>query len=359
MKTLKIIFVNFVLLFIMALFTEISFRSYKAITKEDKDDYRRKNWAGRKNVTNEILDWFSDFDQMKKEHIFRYYPNTSYITKAFSSKTINTDRHGFRRTPSHTIVKKNKVHIFGGSTVFGWGVNDNNTIPSIFQRLSGTQTKNFGVMTYRSRQDLNHLLNNFDYIAPHDTVIFYGGLNDALMGCKQKESIHSHSYVDHFNKNLFYKKSWSRLIDQLLSKSMIYTKINQKIQKKKKQFENKCDKEAFESLASELINVWQMTELFLERKNINFICSLQPTPYTNDFKPNYYGENYDEIISQFYFTFKKRIKDTKLNCFLDSTKIFKEDYFIDSCCHTSKEGNEMIAKHLFEEINKRGFINQP
>ena len=49
--------------------------------------------------------------------------------------------------------------VFGGSTLFGYGSNDQNTIPSLYNQITGKKVLNFGDTGWHSRQSLNQLLN--------------------------------------------------------------------------------------------------------------------------------------------------------------------------------------------------------
>ena len=78
---------------------------------------------------------------------------------------------------------KRKVHVFGGSTIFGYGISDYFTIPSILQKEFNknnykTKVINHGFNTLVVSQQLQRLLKI--PIKKDDIVIFYDGANDVV-----------------------------------------------------------------------------------------------------------------------------------------------------------------------------------
>ena len=76
------------------------------------------------------------------------------------------------------------IFMFGGSTLWGTGSPDRNTIPSELQALLGPEYDiyNFGETGYVSTQELNYLLHRLSLGDIPDTVIFYDGVNDGYAG---------------------------------------------------------------------------------------------------------------------------------------------------------------------------------
>ena len=66
----------------------------------------------------------------KIKHYYKAF--VGWNASEFNGKYINIDENGFRKTQlPENIVNKTKVHFFGGSTMWGYGVKDSSTIPSI------------------------------------------------------------------------------------------------------------------------------------------------------------------------------------------------------------------------------------
>src|SRR5207248_2759198 len=90
-----------------------------------------------------------------------YRPYVLWRRPAFSGKTINIDEHGVRLTPGAVCRPSSfKVFVLGGSTVWGTGSADWNTLPAYLQkelqRVSAKPTcvVNFGESAYVSTQSV-------------------------------------------------------------------------------------------------------------------------------------------------------------------------------------------------------------
>lgn len=113
-----------------------------------------------------------------------FEPYTHWRRKAFSGRFINIDEDGVRRTPKSPLPGARKVFVFGGSTIWGTGVADADTIPALLQRRLGPRydVTNYGESAYVSAQGLNVLLELLSKGARPNIVIFYDGVNDGYAG---------------------------------------------------------------------------------------------------------------------------------------------------------------------------------
>ncbi|MEJ2718625.1 MAG: SGNH/GDSL hydrolase family protein [Deltaproteobacteria bacterium] len=113
---------------------------------------------------------------------------TQFRETAFASKYVNVSPLGFRPIKNQAAWPPTKRHptvfVFGGSTTFGYGVKDDETIPSYLQELireqTGTETQvyNFGRAYYFSSQErvlMEKLI--LEGVVP-DVAIFIDGFND-------------------------------------------------------------------------------------------------------------------------------------------------------------------------------------
>jgi lysophospholipase L1-like esterase len=119
---------------------------------------------------------------------FIYRPWTQFGHPEFHGTLLNTDANGFRvtRAPAPRSGAPVKVHVFGGSTTFGYGVPDAHTMPSYLQTALEAKhpdlsivVKNFGQAFYYSSQELllfMQQLKNGDVPA---VAVFFDGGNDA------------------------------------------------------------------------------------------------------------------------------------------------------------------------------------
>jgi len=112
---------------------------------------------------------------------WRYEPVVGFVEAEHTSRFLNVDQHGIRqnqaeRRPITDI--QDAVWFFGGSTTFGEGVADAETIPARLQNVLGRRVINFGVRNYESLEE-NVLLNHYLRIGFRPAlVVFLDGINE-------------------------------------------------------------------------------------------------------------------------------------------------------------------------------------
>ena len=137
-------------------------------------NYQNAPWAVRH---------FAEYRALRTEFV-------SYLgwrRRPFTGETINIDASlRIRQTPQTPIPGAPIVYFFGGSTMWGTGSPDAQTIPAAYQRATGAQVKNFGETGWAAHQGLNQLLKL--YVEGHrpDIVIFYDGVNDVGQKCRRE-----------------------------------------------------------------------------------------------------------------------------------------------------------------------------
>lgn len=122
-----------------------------------------------------------------------YYPHTEWRAVATTSTYFNVHESGFRFVKNQGPWPPREddfvVFFFGGSTTLGFGIPDDETIPSHFQEIASTTFRNrhvyaynFGQGSYYSVQEriyFEELL--LDNITP-DAVVFIDGINEFSPG---------------------------------------------------------------------------------------------------------------------------------------------------------------------------------
>ena len=150
---------------------------------------------------------------------FVYEPYTEFKERPYTGKYVNVDANGFRLTEGQgpwppDREKYFNVFLFGGSTTFGFGVPDNQTVASHLQRLLShlgltkeARVYNFGRGSYYSTQE--RILFEKLVVAGFrpDVAIFIDGLND------------SHHYDDR-------PSSAKRIEDALEGRQTVGTNVN-------------------------------------------------------------------------------------------------------------------------------------
>ena len=117
-----------------------------------------------------------------------YEPYTDMTDRPARGRFVNVDAAGFRtsaaQAPWPPDAQRHVVFVFGGSTTFGYGVTDADTIPSYLQPMLAADggrpvsVYNFGHSGYYSTQE--RILFERLVVAGHrpDTAVFIDGLND-------------------------------------------------------------------------------------------------------------------------------------------------------------------------------------
>jgi hypothetical protein len=121
---------------------------------------------------------------------------------------VNIDEHGFRRgsgSQDWPPTARHTVFVFGGSTTFGYGLPDNETVASSIQRLLGPDwaVYNFGQSNYYSTQEMLLFERLLQQGVKPDVAIFIDGMNDFVHADDQPA--YSTSFQDMFEAGYFQK----------------------------------------------------------------------------------------------------------------------------------------------------------
>ena len=122
-----------------------------------------------------------DLLRTARELRFRYEPVVGFMNEAARSRFVNVDVHGIRAnnaTPRDLSALQDASWFFGGSTAFGDGVADHETIPAQIERVLGRPVVNLGVRNYSSTEE-NLLFNRYLRVGYRPAfAIFLDGINE-------------------------------------------------------------------------------------------------------------------------------------------------------------------------------------
>lgn len=110
---------------------------------------------------------------------YRYLPAAGFIEAPLASPLINVDQHGIRSNGLGEQRIDGAAWFFGGSTTFGFGVADRETIPAYLQSALGTPVLNFGVRAYNSALETRLLAHYLRLGFVPSEVLFLDGINEA------------------------------------------------------------------------------------------------------------------------------------------------------------------------------------
>ena len=290
------------------------------------------------------------FYREKKQLKTRYVPYTAWSRKPFSGETITINREGDRIHPLTTEHPIQHVRFFGGSTMWGSGVDDHNTIPANFNALhEDSRAYNHGEAGFVSRQGVARLVNLVNQEAPMDVVIFYDGCNDCLSLCRVDVSINGHREEAKIAQKLDHQ--WE-IVNTLFGSAKL---IIEKIVKNGQRPPSQCrDNPAYaKKVAATLVNNWKIAQSLAALSGAEFHAILQPVAPLGHPNIEYLKKRGTETDFHSVYPFILEIKAKEhLDWIHDFTDAFDVDeyIYIDSC-HVNGRGNQIIAQKISELLH--------
>lgn len=110
---------------------------------------------------------------------YRHAPHSGFVEAAVSSRFVNVDDRGIRSNGGAAAALDNAVWFLGGSTTFGFGVADSETIPAHLERRLQIPVINFGVRGHASTTENRRLANLLRAGYRPSRVLFLDGINEA------------------------------------------------------------------------------------------------------------------------------------------------------------------------------------
>ena len=294
-----------------------------------------------------------------------YEPYVQFKELPFKGEFVNADPRGFRSIDGQEKWPIDRdcfnIFVFGGSTVFGYGVADNETIAGNLRRiLRETSNKklavyNFGRCSYMSTQErilLEQLIMSGNI---PDLAIFIDGLNDFA----------HHQGVPGFTKDLTKfmndgeKPAYKKLIEALPVTKFFLGTGESRAEKNEGNFPQtvsdvisryKTNKKIIEVISREFhiktLFVWQPISSYKYDQNYNIFKKFD---YAG-FLP-YLGPGYEKAANEYQ-------TGTFGNNFLwlgDMQESLKEPLYVDAV-HYSARMSKLIAEHIAVDLSAKKII---
>lgn len=307
------------------------------------------------------------FKEIRQSEL-QYIPYLDSRTRAFQGIYVNVDSNGFRRT-CNRLLFGDSLLIFGGSTVWGYGARDSNTIPSLLsQRISSKgfkiTTLNCGEMSYSFTQEMTKLIFLLRDGHRPKYVIFYHGANDVFLtyyyGFPGKNIFtrHFEESVDLGKKSLFYQMSFITW-KWITFHSKIYKAISIGFNLVKKAGPPP-NRTHLASLAYSYRDYYKKNFLLLQQLSkiyhFKLICFWQPVIQTKklltDEEKIIQQPVMDDMDGQLYTMINQLMVTDSSNYFFKISNIFDENtntIFSDNI-HITEEGNQIVADKIFEIV---------
>ena len=310
---------------------------------------------------------FEEFYDLKTD----YVPYLIWTRKPYRGETTTVDSSGDRVTMYHpTVIHDTIRHIrfFGGSAMWGTGVDDFGTIPSYYQKNTTNElVHNHGESGFVSRQNLSRLINLLNQNEPIAEVYFYDGFNDILTLCRAEVEINSHDRTQQINHSLQIAKEANRtryVFAQFfrylfVEHTLNYFRSRSTIKNKWSDAHYKCcsDEKAIQDVVNTLCNNWRLAYELCKARNIDFHAVLQPSAYVEGYIPHenaYKGRT--DCMPEIYPKICKMVASNLKGepWFHDLTHVFDGvgPLYMDAC-HVSDRGNQIVADTLLKIKQKQ------
>lgn len=282
----------------------------------------------------------------------------------FRGQTITIDENGLRQTANAIDRDRAQTTIafFGGSTMWGTGVDDEQTIPSLLAASHpGFYAMNFGETAYIARQSLNLALQQYTEGLSPDIVVFYDGANEILHKCRRELSPFSHARE-------VYIRDAIELYGNGMSYSALFYPIQQLAEEVSKEVGGRtkpsyfydCDRDAdkAERIARALLWDWLAAKNLVESAGGRFLAILQPVAYLG--APEVRHLDLDEDLGRQFVSVYPHIRSllpaefpSLQRNFADFGDVFdgEEPIYIDFC-HVSPNGNEIVAARISDVLGR-------
>ncbi len=345
------------------LFAYTSFRNVQEGSNHKKDRSYLPNYSDNRNIAKIHY-------QESEETQYQFEAFLGWGPKPYKGEAINIDSEGDR---VHTIIDRHQhnsrsVYFFGGSTMFGTGAPDNETIPAIFNSISGIPSLNKGKSGHISRQGVASFISLLAQEKRMDAVVFYDGFNDVVIGCRTELKPNEHSRTQSIRKKLAHRPNpRAEYLDSVFlsgTRSLV-TKVYSKLFSSNKSHDidralicDESEKRA-QGVATALVNNWEILHDIASTRKIKFFAILQPTAHLGnpnvDHIQGYLSSDHQRELGKqlkaVYPIIKRLIRKRGHNWIFDYTEAFsRNEYIYTGAVHVSGNGNRIIAEQLYKDI---------
>jgi hypothetical protein len=297
---------------------------------------------------------------------YEYAPYLGHVeNQGYDNKFVNVSAELGRKTISPSVCKKN-IFLYGGSTTFGAGVTDNQTIASYLGQIlidnkKNICVKNYGRRSYYSFQESilfqKHILKG--KMKSNDIIIFLDGINE-------------YGYRDPKNTNLLTQlfsisnqKYWNMqnigfliFLDSLTINQFVKVSLKKIYKKNSNKPEINYTDDYFENIKTTFKNNIIFRDSICKNYDLTCFNLLQPfaTIHGMYFKKQIGGVNKSFVNDEDSIKFLKKrwdaLKEVKGTINIsDALKNSKKLGYVDRV-HYSPYANKRIAKKIFSTILK-------
>ncbi len=313
---------------------------------------------------------FREFAALRSE--YRSY--VGWRRLPFNGKTVRVDENGIRHTPQYeTATEESPLVVFlGGSTMWGKGADDANTIPAFVAEISRGKyrTMNLGESLYNAFQGYLFLkIQIMDGLRP-DVVISYDGVNEVGAFLAGNSSM-SHAREIQI-RNAMRGRDSTRKEEPLSLSRYLLGPIRDAISRVKKKYggrsgnvsrqlaiyEYDLSEKRAEAAARALLESWLSTKRLADEHGAKFWAILQPNPAVGSPNLDHLRISwtrlepakhlYPKLLDLLHTPEYRALARSVLN-FTDAFD--GDEYIYIDWCHVSPNGNRIIAERILELLD--------
>jgi hypothetical protein len=302
------------------------------------------------------IDWtrthFEEFHTLQS----RYISHIGWRREPFKGKTITLEGpYAQRATVGAAESGKPSVYFFGGSTMWGTGVDDANTIPSLVAQIGAFRAQNYGESGWTAHQSLALLILLLQEGHRPNVVVFYDGVNDVAHKCRQEITPTSHAREHQIRAAVSTTKAQHLYgLEHMLKPLMgLASEIQRALPRSEaKLYDCHENRQEAQKIADNLLQDWDVARRLIESYGGKFIGILQPVAYYSNTRLDHLRSLGDARKRQYeavYPLIKERMAGRP--DLYDFTAVLDrpEPVYIDFC-HLSPNGNRYVAQKMVEVL---------
>ena len=290
-----------------------------------------------------------------------YVPFLEWTRRPLDTPTVHVGADGWRvhrRGPENDAPDARVLGLYGGSTMFGKGAEDDETIPALVDRATTHwRVRNYGQTAYTTRQMLETLENQLAARDLPDVAVFYDGYNPIWVHCNYAvtRSLSGHMAEPKLRRALAEEPplgyAWEELVAPVLARTRRALGLDRKPTN-----EWVCDRDPqrAEQVAETLVRNWELAKLLVERWGGRFYAFLQPVAFVGNPRLDHLELDQEGQGAQFravYPLIRAKLAERGAGWAFDLSGAFDgDDYLYIDACHVSPGGNAIIAREIVARI---------
>lgn len=329
------------------------------------------------------LDWPQEYFAEERQTKNRFVPYRMWQRQEFQGRHLNISSEGLRQTwnpPVSAPQTLKKIFCFGGSTTWGVGARDNFTIPSLLSKKLNQGAPrylvtNYGEKGYCLTQEIVYLMLLLKQGRIPDYVIFYDGINEVMVGYKNKKA-GSIFGADYMRRKLYHQDTVGEHLTQIWRRSGLYRGTKELKDLVKSPFKTDQpltpeDNQTLERLADDIVADYlrnlELVRHLARAYGFHYLFIWQPALCTNQAltaEEKQLAAWTNKKMVRLYDLVYARMARVQRPHFFNIANMFdrKKNTLYFSWAHITEEGNSQVAERLtriFQQEFPSNFTTQP